>query len=554
VHSNYARTVLDCGLAYQMTRERAYVHKAQEILLAYADRYLSYPLHTIHNEPKIGGGRVGPQTLDESVWLIPVCQGADLLWEALDEDDREAIASKLLLPAAKEVILPHRMGVHNIQCWKNSAIGLVGFLLGDDELIHEAIENPERGYRRQMGEGVLPDGTWWEGAWGYHFYTLSALWGLTEAARNCGIDLYNDALQGMFDAPITLAMPDLKLPAFNDSDEVDLRGRASLYELGYARYGDPAYLALLATGDRQNDYALWFGIGETPERTPKVWESRNYPGSGYGILARGTGEDATWLCLKYGPHGGGHGHPDKLHFVLYARGRQIAIDSGTARYGLPIQGGWFRTTFAHNTLTVDHASQKAAEGACLSFGSNGGADYIVANAGTIGENVAFTRTVALLNENLLVFCDRIQCDRERTFDIAVHLRGAWETLPDGEPWHPPDEAGYRYCRDGRHSVRNGATLSARVDDGLRVAVTLAGGEPTEVFTATGIGHHQEDRVPVVFLRRHATETTFLWALSLDGRPVRLEVQSASTVHVADAEDNHWLLTWNLDGTLTAHSN
>ena len=38
------------------------------------------------------------------------------------KSDRRAIADKLFLPAARDVILPHRMGIHNIQCWKNSAV------------------------------------------------------------------------------------------------------------------------------------------------------------------------------------------------------------------------------------------------------------------------------------------------------------------------------------------------------------------------------------------------------------------------------------------------
>ena len=33
----------------------------------------------------------------------------------------------------------HKMGVHNIQCWKNSAVGLVGLLLDDPELVADAV-------------------------------------------------------------------------------------------------------------------------------------------------------------------------------------------------------------------------------------------------------------------------------------------------------------------------------------------------------------------------------------------------------------------------------
>ena len=408
-HGRWAQAVRELGLAYQVNGDERYAKKAGEILLAYAERYLTYPLHTIRGEPKIGGGRVGPQTLDESVWLIPFCQGADLVWKMLNENDRKSIAQKLLLPAVREVILPHKMGIHNIQCWKNSAVGLVGCLLGDTELISEAIYHPERGYQMQMQKGVLPDGIWWEGAWGYHFYTLSALWSLTEAARNCGINLYGEELKSMFDAPLRFAMPSLRLPAFNDSSEVNLRSSASIYELAFARYREQRYVSLLATNNRQNDFALWFGAGELPNTIPIQWRSANYQRSGYVILARGEGEQATWLCLKYGPHGGGHGHPDKLNFVLYSRRQVIAIDPGTARYGVPIQRSWYRTTLAHNTLTVDETPQKPAEGKCIAFGNKSGVDFAIADAGDIYDGVRFVRTVALLNEDSLVFIDQIPC-------------------------------------------------------------------------------------------------------------------------------------------------
>ncbi|RKY04706.1 heparinase [Candidatus Poribacteria bacterium] len=533
IHHRLAGAVRDLGLAYQVTGDRRYAEKAEEILIAYAKRYLSYPLHDVRGRARIGGGRVGPQTLDESTWLIPICQGADLIWETLSEEERRLIADKLLLPAAKEVILPHKMGVHNIQCWKNSAVGLVGFLLGDEELIREAIDNPERGYWRQMRDGVRPDGVWWEGAWGYHFYTLSALWSLTEAARNCGIDLYCEELKKMFDAPLNFAMPNLHLPPFNDSDEVDLRGRAPLYELAYARYGDPRYVPLIREGGRRSDFALWFGVGELPEGKPIEWRSANYPDSGYAILARGEGKDATWLCLKYGPHGGGHGHPDKLNFVLYARGKVVALDPGTARYGLPIQREWYRTTLAHNTLTVDETSQKPSEGKSIAFGAEGDVEYAMADAGPIYEGVKFKRTVILIDEDHILLVDQVRCDRERLLDLAYHNRGRWAELPEGEGWRPPDKPGYKHIRDATiRTVVDGAELGVSLGEGMEVKITLAGGEETEVITGTGVGDHIEDRVPMVIFRRRAKETAFIWGISLDGRDMEIKPRL-----VRDAEGN-----------------
>ncbi|MCS3920804.1 alginate lyase family protein [Fervidibacter sacchari] len=543
VHSRFANLVRDLGIVYQVTGDRRYAEKAKAILLAYADRYLSYPLHDIRGKPSVGGGRVGPQTLDESTWLIPMAQGVDLIWEMLTESERQTLAQKLFLPAAREVILPHKMGVHNIQCWKNSAVGLVGFLLGDEELIREAIENLERGYWTQMRKGVSEDGVWWEGAWGYHFYTLSALWHLTEAARNCGINLYGDELKRMFDAPFKFMMPNWRLPAFNDSTEVALLTEIGfarfgitqpIYELAYARYREPLYAALLSRGERRSDFALWFGVGELPQPQPIRWRSANYPASGYAILARGEGEQATWLCLKYGPHGGGHGHPDKLNFVLYARGQVLALDPGMARYGVPIHGGWYRTTLAHNTLVVDETNQKPAEGKCLSFGTEGGIDFVIADAGDIYDGVRFRRAIALFNENAIVVIDHVRCEKERLLDIALHLRGQWSNLPEGEKWTPPNKDGYRYLTEATiRRVSGSAAIAVNPRPDWRVAVTLIADAPIDLVTAMGIGSHAADRVPMIMARRQVKDLVLVWCISLDGRPIQAVLAPDATKRPTD---------------------
>jgi len=535
VHGRYANLVRDLGIVYQVTGDRRYAEKAKEILLAYAERYLSYPLHNIQGKPQIGGGRVGSQTLDESTWLIPMAQGADLIWETLTEAERQTLTQKLFLPAAREVILPHKMGVHNIQCWKNSAVGLVGFLLGDEQLIKEAIDNPEQGYWTQMRKGVSPDGVWWEGAWGYHFYTLSALWHLTEAARNCGINLYGVELRRMFDAPFKFMMPNWRLPAFNDSTEVALLTEIGfarfgvtqpIYELAYARYRKPIYAELLARGERRSDFALWFGVGELPKPKPLKWRSANYPASGYAILAKGDGEQATWICLKYGPHGGWHGHPDKLNFVLYARGQVLAIDPGTARYGVPIHGGWYRTTLAHNTLVVDEANQRPAEGKCLVFGSERGVDFVVADAGDIYDGVQFRRAIAMLDENAIVVVDRVRCERERLLDLALHLQGQWAKLPEGEVWTPPNKDGYRYLTDAQVREIEGLTnIALSVRQGWQIAVSLLPDAPLQLVTALGVGPGGiTDKVPTIILRRRTQGLTVAWGISLEGQPLGLSMK------------------------------
>ncbi|MBI4323973.1 MAG: alginate lyase family protein [Chloroflexi bacterium] len=514
-HNRLAGALRSLGLVYQFTGERPYALKAKEILLAYAAKYESYPLHNIRGEAKVGGGKVGPQTLDESTWLITMVEGADCIWDTLSAAEQKQVKEGLLYPATS-VIRQHKMGIHNIQCWKNSAVGLTGLLLGDGALVDEALK-ADSGFYNQLAKGLTPDGSWYEGAWGYHFYTVSALIHFTEAAYHSGINLYDQKLKSLFDAPLALAMPDLRLPAFNDSTTVSVPGQAALYEVAYARFKDDRYPRVLAQTKRDSDLALLHGVldpGPTPTWTA---QSRNFPASGYAILSAGQGKDATWLCLDYGPHGGGHGHPDKLGFVLYGLGQIIAPDPGTANYGVPIQAGWFRTTLAHNTLTVDEKSQNAAEGKCEAFVAEKDFSAVMAEAGPIYEGVAFRRTVALIGEKLLLFIDQVSATKEHVLDLAYHNLG--QAMPPGEaqPFDLPQKPGYSYLRDALTlNTARGLQRPFALSGGQKVLWSMAGGQPSDYIIATGVGVHTEDRVPVVIARRRAKEAAYLWCVALDG--------------------------------------
>lgn len=540
VHGRLAQQIVDHGLVFQVTGDARHAAKAREILLAYADRYLTYPLHDNQGTPG-RGGRVASQSLTEASWLTTFTQGADLVWATLSDADRAAIENKVLRPALKEIILPHRMGIHNIQCHHNSAIGLVGFLLGDEKLIARAIDDPTDGYLQEMEQGVLGDGMWREGSSGYHFFTLGGTWPLTEAARNCGRDLYGPKLHSMFDGPLALAMPDFVLPNFNDSSTVPLDKESEIYELALARYGNPTYAPLLAQSSRHSRLALYFGVTNLPAGSPLAsLGSRNSPASGYAILQSGQGAGATWLCQKYGPHGGGHGHPDKNHFILYARGQIVAPDAGTHAYGSPLHMGWDKTTLAHNTLTVDETSQAPATGQCLAFGSERGVDYVVSAAGPIYPGVRFVRTAALLTSNLVVFVDQVAADKPHTLDLVYHQIGAWEQLPGGEAWTPPATAGYEFFTSAtrRSAGDAGLILHLKIANDWHSTVTLAGGEATEAITGYGILKTTEDHVPMLVQRRRAQNTAFVWAVSLDGMPVTLSVKAvldAAGVPLPEAE-------------------
>jgi len=572
IHEHYAQEIVNDGLVYQVTGDARYATHAREILLAYADRYLTYPVHDNQGKPGGRGGHVASQSLTEATWLIDVVQGADLVWDTLSEANRSAIADKMLRPALEEIIIPQKYGIHNIQCREDSAIGLVGFLLNDPKLIALAIDNPQTGFHAQMERGVEPGGFWLEGSTGYHFFAMDGMWQLMEAARNCGIDLYGPQFKSLFDGPLSLAMPNLSLPNFNDSGISPLREHSEIYELAVARYHDPAYAALISK-NRSSLIALSFGATNVQGAKIQVpIASRNLAGPGYAILERGDGADATWLGLKYGPHGGGHGHPDKNSFILYARGDVVAPDVGAHAYGSPLHTGWDKTTLAHNTLVVDEKSQAPAEGKCLAFGREKGVDYSVTDAGPIYPGVHFTRTAAMLTPDLIVFIDQIEADAPHTFDLAYHQVGTWEGLPKGEAWVSKKGDGYKYFTDGTERTvdTNSLVLKTKSKGDWQAAIALAENDPTEVITGYGIWKNTEDKVPMVVQRRHAQRTAYVWAVSLDGGAVNLQAsgvesdgkpldQSQAVEVTASKDSKSWSIVVNpqrkkVSGKLSTGSN
>lgn len=523
-HNGFANALKTLGIVYQLTGEQKYAAKAKEILLAYAEKYQSYPLHNIRGEAQVGGGKVGPQTLDESTWLITIVEGADCIWETLSQDEIKKVTDGLLIPAT-DVIRQHKMGIHNIQCWKNSAVGMTGLLIGNIDLVREALYG-ESGYFNQMKKGVMKDGSWYEGAWGYHFYTVSALLHLTEACYHCGINLYIDELKRMFDAPILMAMPNLELPPFNDSSTVNLPSTASLYEIAFARYKDNRYWLVIASSDRSNINALLYGREFSGEKPIFSTVSTNFTDSGYAILTAGKGINSTWFCMDYGPHGGGHGHPDKLSFVLYSKGEVLAPDPGTANYGVPIQANWFRTSIAHNTLTVDETSQRPAEGSCLAFISENDFCAVLAYAGKIYADVDFYRAAALFGESLLILVDTIKCTKPHTLDIAHHQHGIFMGQSGSPLDKLSDKPGYNQLRSLRtFTTSDFAKIVFSTPKKNKVTWMIAGGDSTQIITGTGVGKHTEDRVPIVIARRNAENTVFIQGVLLEEEPANNFISS-----------------------------
>ncbi len=85
-------------------------------------------------------------------------------------------------------------------------------MLNDADLVAEAVNGPV-GFKKQIEKGISADGQWYEGAWGYHFYTMNATLPLAEAGARCGLGLYEykapngRTFKDLFEGPLNLPCP-----------------------------------------------------------------------------------------------------------------------------------------------------------------------------------------------------------------------------------------------------------------------------------------------------------------------------------------------------------
>lgn len=483
-HDANAEAVLNLALAYRLTERRVFADHAGEILRGYAARYPSYPRRDKWGEDQPGGARVFSQTLDEARWLVQVVWAYCLVQDTLSPDTRRRIETDFLLPAAALLRADH-WGVHNKQCWMNAAFGLVGFAVGDAALIAEAIDHPERGFRAMIARGVTDDGLWWEGSASYHAMVLHALVLLAEAARCGGIDLYMGRFLRMWEAPLALAMPDGDAPGFNDGSATNVFTLGPLYEIGYARTRRPAYGRLVAATARDSREALLVGLEETPSGSCLPERSTLLAASGCAVLR----SPEVAVAVRFGLHGGGHGHMDKLSIVTHGAGASFGLDPGTVAYSVPLYEGWYRATLAHNTVLMSRGTQAPVNaGTAEHWGDEPDRTTLTVTTDSAYPDTLLRRTLTLRGHEL---DDRFECFNpvRHGWEWVFHSPGAFTASLDFRPLGKPLGAsdGYQYVANVAEAYTDGEWWARWEQGDARLTLHFAAAPGTRIFSGVGPG-------------------------------------------------------------------
>ena len=328
-------------------------------------------------------------------------------------------------------------------------------------------EFPEATRWRTLGEKILlaeldrhvrPDGVYFEQSSYYHRYTVDFYTHFYVLARQHGSVFASvaDKLQQLLDHLMYITRPDRTTPFFGDDDGGKL--------LKFEKREPDDFRAALSNGAalfNRSDYK--FVAGDAAEET--LWllgpeglaafdqlvarepakSSIGFSSGGYYVMRDGWSKDSNYLLFDCGPHGTmncGHAHADALSFQLAAGGRTLLIDPGTFTYtGSKQLRDWFRSSAAHNTLTLEGESSSLPDGPfswraiansdCRNWISRYRFDFVEGSHdgySRLSWPATHARSILFLKDDYWVVRDSVKSDAAHQADLWFHFEAGTTPL------------------------------------------------------------------------------------------------------------------------------
>lgn len=398
---------------------------ARDVLVGYARAYPDYEVHGRW----AGKGRLQGQSLSEAVWMLPAVEThVELARRRVTSRDEQAIVQSMFREAID--LLVGQMGqVHNIHVWIASAVSAMAVVTDRVDALRQAEEVLDR----NVAEGILPDGSWFEGSPHYQFYTVQAFLSYLTAMTALGRKpRHLEAISRLCRQPVRLLTVGGEIAHINDGWPTNpLAARAPLYEMAQGLVGGfedvlgTCYHELGAT--RDSVQAALYGPADLPD-------ARLEPASfdvvdGVAVARRG----GLVVLVKANPDGGGHDHPDKPMLAIHRISPHVdAGDLGNPGYGNPLHAGWFRTTAAHNTVIIDGGDHRPGSGEIVRAEETDAFSLIEARRSGAAAGGTITRSV-VVGDGWVFDRTTAEADGEHEFCWRFHAVAELQDLPPGEP-------------------------------------------------------------------------------------------------------------------------
>jgi hypothetical protein len=396
-----------CAEAWQLTRDRALAEKVATFLRRFCDPETGYPAtqYALGNAAVHEGGAF--RALAVAYDLI---KDADVLTPA--DHDRIAKTVRVYESVMHNVLRRGKMG--NFSTSIATAGALAALAIDDMAMVQRYLYGPGKA-RDLIAAGFMSDGWWYVSSLGYTLGVTNQFMKVARALEPRGIDWLNKGFKLNFSDDVSVypdAKKDLKefagisyrkwgprdnqtitfreiyqgLMPFADyrgvSFGVNDNGAKNIghrnLELAYFAYRSPDFLPTLHQLEPEDRHLL-YGVPELPPAKdvagPLPYEQSFHADNvGYAVLRSQNDrpeEDRIQAALKWGTHGGHHGH--------YDRGNLVNLSRHGKNIGLP-KVPWFsyvpvfykcvaQASVTHNMVTVDQKFQFPTESEQLLFHS-----------------------------------------------------------------------------------------------------------------------------------------------------------------------------------------
>lgn len=470
------------GVLYQILEDEKYAKYVKDMLMQYEAMYKTLPLHP--KTRSYARGKLFWQCLNDANWLVYVSQAYDCIYNYLSEEERNKLETNLFKPFADHISIDSPQfyqRVHNHSTWGNAAVGMIGLVMNDQELIDRALygikdlkldtnekdddggflnKDGKAGFLANIEEPFSPDGYYNEGPY-YQRYAMYPFLIFAEGLHNVKPELkifeYKEGvLLKSINALLNLSDADGDFFPLNDGQKGMSYYTSALVtavDISY-HFGtqDPGLLSIASAQDRVllDDSGLAVALGiKNGKATPFDKKSINLsdgPNGTQGGVAILRNEDIE-LVFKYAAQGSSHGHYDKLSYSLYEKGEEILQDYGLARFvNIEQKGGgnylkenktWAKQTIAHNTVTQNETSHFNAKyeigsqhHSILNYFSSENENVQVASAkeSNAYPGTEMLRTMAILKDEdfekpYILDIMKISSDKANQYDFPYYFLG-----------------------------------------------------------------------------------------------------------------------------------
>ncbi|MDQ2856230.1 MAG: heparinase II/III family protein [Acidobacteriota bacterium] len=453
----------DKKIVWELNRHQYFVTLGQAYWLSGDERYAeTFAAHLgswmDQNPPKLG--------INWASSLEVAFRSISWLWALYFFKDSSALTASLWLRTLKFLYLHGRHLETYLSTYfspnthlTGEALGLfyLGTLLPEFQAAARWRETGRRILLTQMMRHVRPDGVYFEQSSYYHRYTTDFYTHFLVLSRLNTEKVpaeVEEKLQLLLDHLMYITRPDGTTPLFGDDDggrlmSLDQRApndfRASL-GTGTALFGRSDYKYVAAEAAEETLWLLGVqGLTEFDRvvaREPAV-QSKAFANGGYYVMRDNWTPTANYLLIDCGPHGMdncGHAHADALSFELAAQGKTWLVDPGTYTYtGSRESRDWYRSSTAHNTLTVDSQSSSTPDGPfswsdiarseALTWISRDRFDYFAGRHDgyeRLAAPVKHTRQILFLKSDYWVIRDVVRSTEQHRYDLWFHLESGVE--------------------------------------------------------------------------------------------------------------------------------